>query len=141
MINKIYILILLLIFQSNFAQEDCKSEMYSILINTIEKKTGDGIVATFVEIKSGKETIGYASGDYDGYALAKICAEKIKNNTISLKVFGIKSVPKTVTCEITSDTSILLEVDYGESPFNTIKERQNFIEKEYKIPFCGLVNE
>ena len=141
MIKNINILFLLLIFQLNFAQEDCNSKLYTLKFNVVEKTTRHNIGGPFIEIISGNESIGFASGDFDGYAKTIICSEKIKNDSITLKVFGMKSVPKTITYKMTSNISILVEVDYGESPFNNVNERQRFISKEYKIPFCGLTSE
>ena len=45
----------------------------------------------------------------------------------------MRSVPKTLTHKITSDTSIIIEVDYGESPFNTVNERDQFLRIHYKF--------
>ncbi|NJM80664.1 MAG: hypothetical protein HC854_15560 [Flavobacterium sp.] len=105
MIKKIYILLLLLVFQLNLAQENCESKIYSIKFYVVEKTTRHNIGGLFIEILSGNESIGFASGDFEGYAKTIVCAEKIKNDTITLKVFGMGSVQKTVAHKITSDTS------------------------------------
>lgn len=130
---KIKFLLLLFAFQLNFAQENCESKIYSIKFYVVEKTTRHNIGGPFIEILSGNERIGFASGDFEGFAETHICSEKIKNDTITLKVFGMRSVPKTLTHKITSDTSIIIEVDYGESPFNTVNERDQFLRIHYKF--------
>ena len=112
--------------------------MYTIKFTVIEKTTRHNIAGPFIEILSGNKRISFASGDFEGLAETLICSEKIKKDSITLKVYGMESVPKTVTHKITSDTTIQIEVDYGKSPFNNVNERQKFISKAYKIPFCGL---
>lgn len=136
MTKRLNIFLLLLIFQLNFAQEECKSKTYLIKFNVVEKTTRHNIGGPFIEILSGNERIGLASGDFEGFAETHICYEKIKNDTITLKVFGMRSVPKTLTHKITSDTSIIIEVDYGESPFNNVDERGKFLRIHYKF-LCG----
>ncbi|NHN24452.1 hypothetical protein FIA58_002085 [Flavobacterium jejuense] len=110
--------------------------MYTLKCNIVEKTTRHNIGGTFIEIISDNETIGFASGNFEGFAETLICSEKIKNDTITLKVFGMRSVPKTLTHKITSDTSIIVEVDYGESPFNNVNERGKFLRIHYKF-LCG----
>lgn len=59
MTKTLNIFLLLLIFQLNFGQEDCKSEIYSIKFNVIEKTTQHNIGGPFIEILTGNERIGF----------------------------------------------------------------------------------
>ncbi|MBF02232.1 MAG: hypothetical protein CMP76_02935 [Flavobacterium sp.] len=140
--TKLYPLILILLAsQINLAQENCTLKQYVLKFNVIEKNTRHGISAPFIEIRSGNKTIGFASGDFDGHAESSICSEKIKKDSITLKVFGIGSAPKIISQKVNDTTFIQIEVDYGIGPFNNLEERSQFIMKEYKLPFCGLDQE
>ena len=65
------------------------------------------------------------------------CSKKIKNDKITLNVYGIKCKPFKKTYKIEDGSKIIINLNYGETKYKTLEDRK-FILAQLNIPICDV---
>ncbi|QNK78184.1 hypothetical protein H7F37_04365 [Winogradskyella sp. PAMC22761] len=139
---KLLSLLILILTSCQFkAQESNSNKMIRIEFQTIEKKSNDIIIASLTEVLSNNKRIGIAHGDYDGISIINICSNKIIDEQITLKVYGIKCKLVEVKYNINQDSKMTINLEYGQTKYQTLNDRK-LILSELNIPICDIeINE
>lgn len=133
---KLLSLLILTTFQIK-AQESNSNKIIRIEFQTVEKESNDIIIASLTEILSDNKRIGIAHGDYDGISIVNICSNKIIDEQITLKVYGIKCKPVEVEYKINQDLKTTINLEYGQTKYQTLDDRK-LILSELNIPICDI---
>ena len=135
---KLLSLLILILTSCQFkAQESNSNKMIRIEFQTIEKKSNDIIIASLTEVLSDNKRIGIVHGDYDGISIINICSNKIIDEQITLKVYGIKCKPAEVKYTINQDSKTTINLEYGQTKYQTLNDRK-LILSELNIPICDI---
>ncbi len=119
--------------------ESRAGEMINIAFQTIEKESKEALPGSYIDVFSGGERIDLVSGDFDGLGKLRICSKKIKEERISLTVYGLKCEPLKKEYLVHGDTTIVLALEFGPTIYQSLED-QTRVYAAIGIPWCGLVH-
>jgi hypothetical protein len=118
--------------KGNSSKVDVKKNI-EIAFESIEKNTQDIIIATFIEISTNGKRIAIIKTDYDGKAVVKICSDKIVDDKIVVRAFGLKCAPFAQKILVTQNSVFTLPLSYGETQYQRIDDYKIILVKELKV--------
>ena len=110
-------LLLLLISCHAAGQDMPKKEQYLLKVWTLEKQTQDTLRTSILEVFSGERRIATGMTSFAGEAGLSIPVKDIVDDRIRIKVHGLKCRVLEKTFAISSDMTVRLYPEYGETDY------------------------
>ena len=114
---------------STYGQNTILKNKYKVEFKFIEKDTKELLPSSIIEIFSGKKRIAVGISDYAGTQYFYLEPNDIKNDKITLSVYGLKCKPYEHTLIINKNFKSTIFLEHGKTYFNDRKDLPKFIKK------------
>lgn len=128
--------LLILIITVNAVGQNINSKKYIVFrYLAVEKNTKDTLIGAFTEVFSGNKRIkATCCTDFNGVEILSLNANDIVDNTIVMKIYGMKCKPYKKKFLVNQDINTTIYLKYGKTDYNK-KTDYEWMRKKLNIEY------